>query len=370
MVGGERAAGSEFVRFGRTSEGQPKRQADLVIEPLGLPLEASREACGPQVDEFVVHQAERLQRCGGRRSLGSLDGRQRAIQRFEHRVAAGDDAHAVDRPAVEVRRIARNRFVALQRAGLADLEGPEAGSVQFAIQVSADGQHRVPHSLARQAAGRIPPQVSVRAVLGRGGAVVPRRLAVRSRQQDAPVQPLEAPVVADQFACQPVEQLGMARQSAVVTEVARVGDEARAEVVLPQSIGHDARKEGVSGIRDPLRERPPLFRIGSVCRQAEFRRQAADGSDAAGPDRRARLIDVSPGEHMGRLRRAHRGRMDQGRIGNRLQLGLQAFPLGLERFDLRSLGPGHGRAQLGRFGVARIGPVRRRDLSGRQGDVV
>src|SRR5262249_49392797 len=62
---------------------------------------------------------------------------------------------------------------------------------------------------------------------------------------------------------QPVQQLGMRRRRALESEVVGRADESAAEVVLPDSIHHYARRQRILGACDPVGERqPPTAALG------------------------------------------------------------------------------------------------------------
>jgi len=69
-------------------------------------------------------------------------------------------------------------------------------------------------------------------------------------------------MVPNQFAREPIKQLGMRRRGAMPTEIVRGFDQGGAEMELPQPIRHDARGEGMVGAGDPVCERPPSRLLG------------------------------------------------------------------------------------------------------------
>ena len=56
---------------------------------------------------------------------------------------------------------------------------------------------------------------------------------------------LERPTASDEFAGQPIEQFGMRRPAAVVSEVGGRFDDAAAEMVVPQAVDHHAGRQRV-----------------------------------------------------------------------------------------------------------------------------
>ena len=83
------------------------------------------------------------------------------------------------------------------------------------------------------------------------------------------MEPFEAPIVAYKLERKPFEQFRMARKPSVVAEVAGIRHQTTAEMMLPDSVGHDTRKERVRRTRNPLGERTPLFGIPSIGRQTK-----------------------------------------------------------------------------------------------------
>ena len=80
---------------------------------------------------------------------------------------------------------------------------------------------------------------------------------VGGARHDPLVERLEPPAVLDQLGGQPFEQLGVGRALALRAEVVGGGDDPAAEVVLPEPIDGDAR-----------RQRPgPRLRVGEPVRQ-------------------------------------------------------------------------------------------------------
>jgi hypothetical protein len=64
----------------------------------------------------------------------------------------------------------------------------------------------------------------------------------------------------DKIDGEPVEQLDVGGGIALAAEVAGRGDDAPAEVVLPQAINQDARRERMIWLREPARQCCPAAR--------------------------------------------------------------------------------------------------------------
>ena len=76
-------------------------------------------------------------------------------------------------------------------------------------------------------------------------------------EHDLAVDRLDRPAGGDEPGGEPVEQLGMGRRFAAEPEVGRRGDDPPAEVVLPDPVDHDARRQGIVGLSQPLRQLEP-----------------------------------------------------------------------------------------------------------------
>ena len=99
--------------------------------------------------------------------------------------------------------------------------------------------------------------------------------------------------MAVEFSRQPFQQLRMTRSAAVEAEVAGSLDEARAEVVVPDSIRHDSGEERVVGVRDPVRQSNATMRFDGVGLEAEARVEALDGGQSCGCDLIAERRDAA-----------------------------------------------------------------------------
>ena len=96
------------------------------------------------------------------------------------------------------------------------------------------------------------PQVIVVHVQAGVGAVVGAGQLVGPGQQDEPVHRLHRPAAFHKTHGQPVAQFRMRRRFATSAEVIWSLHQARAKVVLPNSIDHDSRGQRVVGRREPI----------------------------------------------------------------------------------------------------------------------
>src|SRR6185369_11933015 len=109
------------------------------------------------------------------------------------------------------------------------------------------------------------------------GGVEGSALAVRGREDDEAVNVFEGPCtpcgpsLSNEFRCEPVEQFGVRRPSAVEAEVVGCVDEAHAEVVMPEAVDYNARGERVVSIGNPVGEFGPSLSVRSIGLEVEFR---------------------------------------------------------------------------------------------------
>src|SRR5207249_4779361 len=136
---------------------------------------------------------------------------------------------------------------------------------------------------------------------------------------------------------QPVEQFWVRRAVAVEAEVVGGGDQAAAEVVVPDAVHDDAGGERVGGVDDPVGQASAAFGFGGVGGEAEVRGGRADDGETAGGHPVAAALDVAPQEEVGRLRRARVGGIGHGRRRDRLQRLLLARDLGGQLVPLAAL---------------------------------
>ncbi len=146
-----------------------------------------------------------------------------------------------------------------------------ARAVHFQVQLPVDGQDRIANFL-----GTEPPHVEVREqivgrIRGQSLFAATRRHLIRAGEHDQPVQRLEPPARLDQFAGQPIEQLRMRRRRAQVAEIVRRTDDAAAEMMLPDAIGHHPGRELVVRRSEPIGQlQTPAAGFGSSGGRGKF----------------------------------------------------------------------------------------------------
>src|SRR4030095_2461315 len=134
------------------------------------------------------------------------------------------------------------------------------------IEFAARGEHGVAQLLEVEA---LPWKISEEPVLrictrdgGRRGA-----LLIHGGTHHQAVHRLYTPTRLGEFACQPVEQFRMARRLRSRAEIARRAHEPGPEMMLPDAVDHDARREGVIRSNNGLSEFEPS---GAVLERATF----------------------------------------------------------------------------------------------------
>ena len=81
---------------------------------------------------------------------------------------------------------------------------------------------------------------------------------------------LELPVLGDELARQPVEQVRVRGALAVEAKVVRRADDAAAEMVVPDAVNQHAGGQRILGAGDPLGQLQTAFAFGSVGRQTQL----------------------------------------------------------------------------------------------------
>ena len=114
------------------------------------------------------------------------------------------------------------------------------------------------------------------------------------------------PAAVDELCRQPIEKLGVGWFGAVFTEVIGGGDEACAEMILPESIDRDASGEWVFRVRHPFRQLHAALRFGCVGLEVEAVGGGSvwsetEGGEASGGDDITRFIEIAPGEDVKEL---------------------------------------------------------------------
>ena len=126
---------------------------------------------------------------------------------------------------------------------------------------------------ASERCDRMSPEGAIVVIGAHVGLVVGRALHVGGTGEHHPVDRLGPPAFANQLAGQPIEQLGMRRRLAAGAEVAGRGDDATAEMELPEAIHLDAGQQcagAVLRVGDPLGQRPAAVRCAAARRRSGF----------------------------------------------------------------------------------------------------
>ena len=80
---------------------------------------------------------------------------------------------------------------------------------------------------------------------------------------------LDRPAVGHEFEGQPIQQYGMRRSKAHISEIGGCGHETAPEMVVPNTVDHNPCSEGVLGINQPLGKGDSTIPFGSVRLEAE-----------------------------------------------------------------------------------------------------
>ncbi len=157
------------------------------------------------------------------------------------------------------------------------IEQIEPASEHFGVEGSGHVQGGVAHGFGFESArGKAPEEACIRVERGCVGAHS-RILRVGVGQHDESVQVFHRPSRADELAREPVEQFRVRGFCAVDAEVAGGFDDARAEVALPDAVGHHASSERVLGRCKPFRESLPAFGVGSGFGEFQHAEHFGDG---------------------------------------------------------------------------------------------
>jgi hypothetical protein len=154
-----------------------------------------------------------------------------------------------------------------------------------------------------------------------------RRLPINGAGHQQPVHGLHAPTAPDEFAGQPVEQLGVGGRRPRFAEIAGRLDERLAEVMLPQPVHHHPGGQRMIGPHQPSGEGQPASRrpgVGPRLLNVEGRLPVCQHRRHAGTDKLARRERVAAAIDVRRRRLAP--------VPQRLNLGLGP-ELAFERLD-------------------------------------
>ena len=122
------------------------------------------------------------------------------------------------------------------------------------------------------------------------------------------MQPFDAPAIFNEIDCEPVEQLRMRRRTPRVSEVTERFHDPASEVMMPDTIDEDPRRERMVGLSQPAGERQPASaRLALSVRRNGFgrRRDRLENLGESGLHRHAKSLRVATTMHVG-----HRGRTD------------------------------------------------------------
>ena len=149
------------------------------------------------------------------------------------------------------------------------------------------------------------------------------------------MQRLGAPALVDQATRQPVEQFGMAGRLGAEAEVAGRADQPGAEVVHPDPVDPDARRQRIGGVDDrPRQLQPPApvrerLRVGPGDRGEEVAGHLVPLVRRVPPPEDARLAQLRAIDQGHRVRRGRRG-LDQPAIDLALELPHRDDGVGVE----------------------------------------
>src|SRR5262249_14826777 len=104
-------------------------------------------------------------------------------------------------------------------------------------------------------------------------------LLVGSRQKDEPMQALDGPATVHKGAGQVIEQLGVRRRLAAEAEIARRAHQAGTEMVKPDPVYEDPRRQGIAAIHySPGQLEPATTTVAKGCAALA----GSDGGHATG----------------------------------------------------------------------------------------
>ena len=129
--------------------------------------------------------------------------------------------------------------------------GVDARAALLEVQEPAHREHGVAEPFAFETAAVHAPYEAVLGIDLRRVGTPLAGLAVSRRGDHELVDGLEAPAAGHEIAREPIEQLGMRGRVADDAEIAGRGDDAAAEMVLPEPIDDDACRQGMIGAGEP-----------------------------------------------------------------------------------------------------------------------
>jgi hypothetical protein len=206
---------------------------------LGGGLEMGGKVLRPVEHVGAVHKGQGLGSDGGGGAAALADEGFGGVEGLHH----GDELAALDH---EVDAAAGDALVERARAE------------HRRVELATDGKNAVTEIFGVEAARGEAPEEAIFGIGGEGRGTRAAALLVGGAEHHLFVQGFEAPVVADEFLSEEVEEFGVGRAFALETEIAGGIDEAAAEVMVPEAVDDDAGEEvagAVFGIGHPVGER-------------------------------------------------------------------------------------------------------------------
>ena len=233
-------AQGDFLFVGRTLvDGEVQGSDALLVAFQVGKFGPVREAARGLDDERAVHEKQGL---GGDDRLVAATAGEVGVGEVELREEFGWVA-PVD---VGVDGAAGGEFFAAHR---------DRAAAEFGLEGAGDGEERIVELLEIEAADRGAPKVAIVGILLGVLGVVGGALLVGGAEDDEAVEFFDGPTVFNEAAREVVEEFGVAGWGGHVAEVVGGGDEAGAEVLLPDAVDEDARGHGVFGVGDSEGER-------------------------------------------------------------------------------------------------------------------
>ncbi len=285
---------SRTRRVRPASGGRPQARRNASVEPLrgvvaGLAHQPRGERLGASAGELRVQQHERLQRHRRRRALAAGGHDRGRVEQLEERDHLRAALLEVDRSLVGAVGLSRQSRPTPSRGALARnvwpagarSSSPEMASIASRIGFGIEPAQREARQQAVVRIDGVEPSRAARCVWRYTADVRMSRCIALTLQPRT-----------DELRGEVVEQFGVRRLRPGNAEVVGRGDDAGAEVVLPDAVDHDAGEERVLRRRDPVRERGAAAR-GDAARWPRLDAIACSSACRAQPARRARTS--SPG---------------------------------------------------------------------------
>ena len=175
------------MRAGQGSSGDPARLQIRCRPGLHCSL---RQLNRLSLNEGVVHELERLQRCGRHASPWCFHRRIWAIKRVEQRILAAVHIDSINGSTIELRFLAIHQRVE-GGVKLRSRERAEAGSANRWVQLTTGCEHCVAHRFSLQSSRRKSPKEPVVRIDRCRRGIESRRLAIGGRLDNQLVQCLD-----------------------------------------------------------------------------------------------------------------------------------------------------------------------------------